>query len=110
MRRDILKWLHDALEACRAIQEFSCGHTLESYETNDMIRSAIERKFEIVAEALNKVRKEDPSFCERLPEVVNIIGMRNHITHGYDTVSHVVVWDAVQFHVPHLIRVLEQEM
>ena len=42
--------------------------------------------------------------------LVLIIGMRNHITHGYDTVSHLVVWDAVQFHVPRLMRMIEQEL
>lgn len=36
-----------------------------------------------------------------------IVGMRNRIIHGYDSVDDMIVWDVVQEKVPHLARVLE---
>ena len=32
----------------------------------------------------------------------NIIGMRNRIIHGYDTVDDDIVWDAIENHIPDL--------
>lgn len=40
--------LHDIVQAGRAIQEFIGGCTFEEYVSNAMMRSAVERKFEIM--------------------------------------------------------------
>ena len=109
MPHDVRKSLLDAVEACRAIQKFSTGLTLESYQASHLHRSAIERQFEILGEALNTVRREAPHFSNRIPEIHRIIGMRNHIIHGYANVNDAIVWDVVQSRIPHLIRVLERE-
>ena len=53
MRREALKRLHDALEAIEAIQRFIENCTLDHYLENELIQSAVERKFEIIGEALN---------------------------------------------------------
>ena len=37
-----------------------------------------------------------------------LIGMRNRIIHGYDTVDDAIVWDAVQNHVPQLMEWLQR--
>jgi len=90
----------------RAIQKFSTGQTLESYLGNDLLRSGIERKFEIVGEALNRASCREPS----LHELGNITGMRHHIIHGYDFIDDTIVWDTVQSHLPALICELEEEI
>lgn len=43
-----------------------------------------------------------------LPEVRQIIGMRNRIIHGYDSVDHMIVWDVVQVKILPLRQSLEQ--
>jgi uncharacterized protein with HEPN domain len=53
MRREALKRLHDAFEAIEAIQRFIENCTLDHYLENELIQSAVERKFEIIGEALN---------------------------------------------------------
>jgi uncharacterized protein with HEPN domain len=53
MKTQLKKRLLDALNACRAIQSFIANRTLVEYEQNQMLRSAVERQFEIVGEALN---------------------------------------------------------
>ena len=58
MKPTLKKRLLDALEACRAIQDFVAGNTFADYERNLMLRSAVERQFEIIGEALNHAEKE----------------------------------------------------
>jgi uncharacterized protein with HEPN domain len=50
MGRDPRAYLWDAREAARAIGAFASGRTLEDYEADAMLRSAVERQFEIVGE------------------------------------------------------------
>ncbi len=92
--------LLDALEACRAIRQFTTGVEYKSFLLDEMLQAAIERKFEILGEALNRAEESDPELAERMPELRRIVGMRNRIIHGYDAVDEEIVWDAVQFKVP----------
>jgi uncharacterized protein with HEPN domain len=62
-----------------------------------MRQAALERKFEILGEALNRAEQSDPELADHLPELRRIIGMRNRIIHGYDAVDEEILWDAVQF-------------
>jgi len=68
-----------------------------------MRRAAVERKFEILGEALNRAEENAPELTERVPEIRRIIGMRNRIIHGYDAVDDEIVWDAVQCKIPSLL-------
>jgi uncharacterized protein with HEPN domain len=107
MYRDAEKSAMDALEACRTIEEFSAGHTLASYQSSRLLRSAVERQFEILGEALNRIDNADPSLRNCFPEMGAVIGMRNRIIHGYDCVDDAIVWDAVGKHVPSLTNKLK---
>jgi uncharacterized protein with HEPN domain len=51
MKPTLKKRLLDALQACRAIQGFVAERTAADYEANLMLRSAVERQFEIIGEA-----------------------------------------------------------
>ncbi|MDX6443676.1 MAG: hypothetical protein QOH71_750 [Blastocatellia bacterium] len=92
--------LLDALEACQAIQQFSAGIDFNAFLADEMRQAALERKFEILGEALNRAEQSDPELGDRLPELRRIIGMRNRIIHGYDAVDEEILWDAVQFKIP----------
>jgi len=107
MLHDIKKSVWDAVEACQKIQAFTRGHTLETYQADCLYRSAVERQFEILGEALNRVDEADPSFRDYLPDMGKIIGMRNRIAHGYDYVQDEVVWLAATKRVSGLMTKLE---
>lgn len=98
--------IHDAIEACRAIQRFAEGASLDDYTGDLMLRSAVERQFEILGEALNLASVENPEIASSLPDLPRIVGMRNRIIHGYDSVDDEIVWDAIQHHVPPLLKAL----
>ena len=82
MNNDTKKRLVDAMEACRAIVQFTAGCNFTAYSGDAMRRAAVERKFEILGEALNRAEELAPELTERLPEIRRIIGMRNRIIHG----------------------------
>ncbi|MFP4446996.1 MAG: DUF86 domain-containing protein [Desulfosudaceae bacterium] len=92
------KYLLDALQACEAIVDFTRGISL---------RPAVERQFEILGEALNRLDHIVPEYKQQHPEVGDIIGMRNRIIHGYDSVDDAIVWDALQNHLPQLMTWLQ---
>lgn len=100
--------LFDALNACRAIQSFIANRTFAEYEQNQMLRSAVERQFEIVGEALNQAETEEPDLSISIPDLRRIIGMRNRIIHGYDSVDDELLWQTIQAHVPPLAQRLAE--
>ena len=52
MRRDARAYLWDAREATDAIARFTRDRTKEDFQQDLMLRSAVERQFEIIGEAL----------------------------------------------------------
>jgi uncharacterized protein with HEPN domain len=101
------KRLRDALAACRAIAAFTDGADFSGYEENELLRSGVERKLEIVGEALKYAEDEDATLGERITELRGIVGPRNRIIHGYDAVDDEIIWDIVQSKVPTLVAQLE---
>lgn len=102
--------LRDALEACEACMEiefFIRGISLAEYESNRGLRLQIERLLEIVGEALNQARSINPSVTSSITELPMIIGMRNQIIHGYQSINDDIVWSAAIDRIPGLRRQLE---
>ena len=87
MKDEILAHLHDVLQSGRAIKEFISNKTLESYTSDELLRSAVERKFEIMGEAINRIKRDDPSLLSRIRNYRDIISFRNILVHGYDTID-----------------------
>lgn len=54
MPRDARALLWDALDAARAVEDFIAGQTEASYLADPLRRAAVERKCEIIGEALNR--------------------------------------------------------
>lgn len=60
MRRDVRSYLADVLDATFLIHSFVAGLDFDSYHAQPMVRSAVERQFEIIGEALNGLSRTDP--------------------------------------------------
>ena len=84
--------LYDMRQAARSIGDFTAGRNFEDYTADPMLRSAVERQFEIIGEALGKLAKLDPAIASKIPVYQKIISFRNALIHGYAAVQHVVVW------------------
>jgi uncharacterized protein with HEPN domain len=94
--RDARVCLTDMLSAIEAIQGFVEGETLETYVADLKLRSAVERQFEIIGEALNQSRTADPGLVDRIAHARVIIGFRNQLIHGYALVDDDIVWGNVE--------------
>ncbi len=70
------------------------------------LRSACERQFEIIGEAMTRLRDLHPDVSEQVTDGHAIIAFRNRLIHGYDTVDAQIVWDVIQTRIPDLERVV----
>ena len=108
MTNPISKRLLDALLACRAIRQFTEDMDFSAYDANLLVQSAVERQFENIGEALGRAADADPTLVERFPDLRSIVGLRNRIIHGYDSVDQEILWDIVQSKMPALeVRITE---
>ena len=96
MPHDPRKCLGDIQRAAEFLLQLTSGRTLDEYRSDEVFRSAVERKFEIIGEALNRLQKIDPVLAAALPQHRQIISFRNILIHGYDVIDDQVVWDIVQ--------------
>ena len=91
MEIDDKKFLHDIAQAARDIQAFTDKLSLEDYSSDRMAKAAVERKFEIVGESLNRLHRATPETAETVRNYKKVIAFRNILIHGYDSVSDPIV-------------------
>ncbi len=106
--RDVRAWLVDAAQACDVILQCTADRTLDQYEHDIVIRSAVERQFEIIGEAMRRILTAEPGLELRLPEAREVIDFRNFLAHGYHLVRHDEVWKIVKRDVPALKRKVDE--
>ncbi len=76
-------------------------------QKNRLLELAITRLVEIVGEAAAKISPENQAKYPSIPWS-QIIGMRNRLIHGYDSVDLDVLWDTIDVDLPPLITALEK--
>ena len=94
-------------DACSRIQTFLGLVKVDTFLDSELLRSAVERQLEIIGEALGIAAKEDDSLIAMIPELPRIVGLRNRLIHGYDSVDPELVWDVAQTKIPALINQLD---
>jgi uncharacterized protein with HEPN domain len=102
MLEEISKYLFDVNESIKNINSFIKGKSFEYYKRNMLLQSAVERQFEIIGEALNRIKKIDDSLLFTITDTHKIIGLRNIIAHGYNIIELKIIWDAVKLNLPKL--------
>lgn len=107
MRPETRKLLFDIQHAALGIRMFVDGRTLSDYEADLMLRSAVERQFEIIGEAMGRLRAADLSVFEKITEAQRIVGFRNVLIHGYDAVSDETTWRIIEQKLPVLVAEVE---
>ena len=96
--------LYDIQLAVTRIQEFTGDANFADYERNVMMRSAVERQFEIIGEAVNRLTDIDADLAYRITERRRIINFRNLLIHGCSVVDDRLVWDVIQTKLPVLAK------
>ncbi|MBI3574411.1 MAG: DUF86 domain-containing protein [Gammaproteobacteria bacterium] len=104
MQPDRRKYLYDTQQACQRVRRFTQDRTLDDYLKDELLRSAVERQFEIIGEALSQLHKVDPVMAGRIHEFRRIVAFRNILIHGYASIHNETVWGVVQNDLPVLAR------
>lgn len=108
MSRDPRLYIMDILEAIEAITEYTEGLTEAEFTDRRMVQDAVFRRIEIIGEAARQLPTE---IKDRAPEIpwVDIVGMRNRLTHEYFGVLPERAWSVIEFDLP-ILRVKIEEM
>lgn len=108
MERQRAKRLREALAAASLINTMMRDQTLEQFLADEWFRSAVERKLEIVGEALNSLRRIDPMVVERFPTIHEWPALRNALSHVYFEIDNEVIWVTAARDIPDLIDTLNK--
>ena len=106
MKLETRKHLYDIRRAVDLLREFTSGKTFVNYEGDAMLRSAVERQFEIIGEAMTSFARIDKPAADRISHYRRIIAFRNILIHGYADVDDRLAWDVIKTNLP----VLEREV
>lgn len=101
-KESVLTYLQDILDAITDVESFFVDYPMryDVFEKDYLRRSAVERKTEIMGEAINRIKKADGSV--EIPNARAIIDTRNRIIHAYDNVQPEFLWGLVIRHIPKL--------
>jgi uncharacterized protein with HEPN domain len=108
MQLEIRKYLYDIDEAAELLSGFVAGKSLEDYLSDPLLQSGVERQFEIIGEAINRLAKLAPAVAERITDSRKIVSFRNILIHGYADIDDLLVWDIVQTRLPGLRREIKE--
>ena len=98
---------HDILTAISEIHGFIAGKTLPDLISDRALQLVLEREFEIIGEALYRLRNIAPDAFTKIPSGNRIIAMRNILAHGYDRVDYEILWDASNLELDSLQNIVE---
>ena len=96
--------LQDVLVQAEEVQQFTSGMSCEDYLEDRKTQAAVEWKFEIIGEALNRLSLEDEALLNQIRDYRSIISFRNILAHGYDHVDDRMVWGIIENDLDHLIE------
>ncbi len=97
-----LAWLWHIREAAQLILVETARETFDTYLDNQLLRYAVERNFEIIGEAIRRIRDLDPESAQRIKAAKEFIAFRNVLIHVYDDIDHARVWQVIQESLPRL--------
>jgi len=108
-QRDGRVRLRHMLDHSREAVALISGRTLADLYADRQLNLALVRLLEIVGEAASRTTEEERQLCPSIPWS-QIVGLRNRLIHGYDSVDFDVLWGIVSEDMPKLIAALETSL
>jgi uncharacterized protein with HEPN domain len=99
-------YLDHMLTHAREALDIHRKNSREDLAESRILQLALLHLVEIVGEAASKVSLETRAKLNHLPWR-GMVGMRNRIIHGYETVNIAVLWDTLDHDLPDLVTKLE---
>jgi uncharacterized protein with HEPN domain len=107
MPPEVPKWLEDVRDAAQYIVTATQDITFEAFSTDRTLRQAVERNFEVIGEAINRIARADEAVASRLTDRRRIVAFRNILVHAYDNIDLDIVWAVVEKALPRLLDEVE---
>lgn len=106
MQPKVLKYLLDIQSVINEIESIKSKteNNFHLFQSDIILQRAIERDLEIVGEAIKKVIELEPIIS--ISHGKKIIGLRNIISHAYDSIEPELIWGIIQKNIP----LLEKEV
>ena len=108
MQRRTLKLLDDIRDAAEFIIDRTRDRSLAEYQADRVLSAAVERHFIIIGEAFNRLSRADPETASIIKSYPQIVGFRNVVVHGYDTLEDAIVWGIIRNELPRLSAQVKQ--
>lgn len=100
MPPEVAKLLYDMKQAADRIARFCAGKTFDDYQSDELLRSGVERQFEIIGEAMARLTKTRCDRCGQNQRARKIADFRNALIHGYDSVDDAITWGVITNKLP----------
>ena len=98
--------LRQMLDHAVEVGEFSEGRSVADFTTDRLWSLAMVRLLLIIGEAANRLSADSQARLNDIPWA-QVIGFRNRLAHGYDTIDYARVWSIIQTELPALVQSLE---
>jgi len=99
--RDIKLYLKDILEAMGAVEKYVKDMNFEEFRNNDLVSSAVIRKFEIIGEATRHIPQTIRKKYQDIPWKT-MVGFRDKLIHFYFGIKYDIVWETIKSRLPEL--------
>jgi uncharacterized protein with HEPN domain len=70
--------------------------TFEEFERDRQARQLVAHNFEIIGEAMNRLRRAEPTVVARISNPNQYIALRNVPIHRNDVIDYSILWNVVQ--------------
>lgn len=103
MQPNLLKYILDIESVIQEIETVKqrSENNFNVFKSDILLQRAAERDLEIIGEAIRKILKMNPSI--QITSAKNIIGLRNIISHAYDSIEPEMIRGIIQNNVPVLV-------
>ena len=110
MQRDRKAYLWDILRSIEAISAYVLSLDLEDFLLDGLVQAAVERKLEIIGEAMKQMEAQFPGSTANFPQSKAAIGMRNRLAHGYFDTDPTVLWNTLHNDLPGLQTAAHEDL
>ena len=102
--------LDSVLNAGRLILEWSADATVHRLWHDKQKRAAVERQFEVIAEALIRLRRVDERTWDGINDAATAIRLGEAIRRDYDSIDYGTLWRATRYDLPQMLHTVEDAL
>jgi uncharacterized protein with HEPN domain len=108
MQPRVLKYLLDIESIISEIETVKSrtDNNFKTFKADIILQRAIERDLQIIGEAVKKISALEPSIS--ISSIKNIVGLRNLISHAYDSIEPEMIWGIIQKDIPLLLTEIQK--